>query len=724
MISKWYIGLGLVLALTASSRSVEANPYGSVRSLHIRESGVLRTTPTTNLPVNGDATFRVMLRRNEWDLGRRTLMALTDGTTVRLSINYNLSPWIYPYVDNGSALRPVRIGEEISVIFGCPTGQVYEDWWVVYKAPGMSGGADGYLQVYRNGAPAPLDLSGTVARKTIPAGTALTWQGGPLYLQIGDHSSGPRQNFHLLDIAWWTKALSSSEIAAIGDQQIASITDNTIRHLDSLFWYARPGNAYLDRVKPELGAAVGRPELEAVISGNVSFSTNVPTRAGWEIPDDITPPDPGSDALSASSTDTSINVSMGAGSADTTHREIILSRSAVSRYTVVNRRDIASSGDTAAVAFSDLTPGKHYFVTARWRDASGNVAERQVEIVTKGTEPSSSGPTRSLRIRQDGIAYTQVEGVDGERQFVELPFNVDGATVRVVVRRNAGFTGPAWFWSSRADHAAEYGYTRFALGQSAHGKPMAKVTDGELKFTAEAAEPLPIGEFTELWMTYEAPSPSTPGTLKLFRNVGKSLVLLASTPLPATDFTWRKWDSIFVLGGLQDGLPNSTIDYNMLETAFWMKALTPSEMQALIGRGLHGATYEERIGRFLYWYARPHPDDDRIVPDLGASIGTAPLRNATEDVAESGIIAPRIPDAMVDKVLFSEEVPASYNVVGPLEYTYADASRALQITAGMEPSSATSAAWLDVHTGSQPGVVTLEDAVAILRIVSGLESSP
>jgi hypothetical protein len=268
------------IGLAASSRA--SLDDGRVRALRLRSGATLETPLHADLPTSGDMTLRVLIKRNEWDLGARNVLSLVNSTgDVRLGIGYNTSPWVTAAVTtNGLKPGSVQFGVWDVVVFGCPSGLRYEDWWVVYKSPGPFGGEPGYLRVYHNGVLADRNLRGYPFDIPVPAGTDMTWLGGPLRLRIGDNVYGDRQDYQILDCCFWTAALSAEDVAAIGANQIALLPD-PVRRTDDIFWYARPNPDTAGAVLPELGATVGNPAFAATISGDVSFISDVPSGPGW-----------------------------------------------------------------------------------------------------------------------------------------------------------------------------------------------------------------------------------------------------------------------------------------------------------------------------------------------------------------------------------------------------------------------------------------------------------
>jgi hypothetical protein len=401
---------------------------------------------------------------------------------------------------------------------------------------------------------------------------------------------------------------------------------------------------------------------------------------------------------------------------------VVLSKGAEWRYSVIERRTLVAP-DTACT-FDGVSPGSTCFVTATWTDEWGNRTERQVRVTMPGAETPPGGESRSLRFIGDGAArnFTDVTGY--MPQLVELPFNVDGATVRIVVRRNSGMGGPNLFFSSRADKVSDYGYSRFSLGLEQHGHIVGKVSDGQQVIVAESPETLQAGLFEELFLVYEAPTLAAPGSVRVYRRDGAHVTQIADAPIPATDFTWKKWDAEFVLGGLDNAWANPTIDYNMLEAAFWTKALTESEMNGLVGRGLFTVTdYDQRIGEHLYWYARPRAETSRIEPDLGTSIGTAVIRRRDKFLGEPGTITPIIPTFDAGDVRFSTDVPPEYTGSMPL-FTLADAASVLAFSAGLSEAAIQDVARLDLVNSGPADVLNLEDAALIARKAAGLEPNP
>lgn len=686
---------------------------GRVRALRLRSGATLQTPLHSDLPVSGDVTLRVLIKRNEWDLGARNVLSLVNSTgDVRLGIGYNTSPWVTAAVTtNGIKPGSVQFGMSDVVVFGCPSGLRYEDWWVVYKAPGAAGGGNGYLRVYHNGILADRNLPGYPFDVPIPAGTDMTWLGGPLRLRIGDSIYGDRQDYQVIDCCMWTAALSGEDVAAIGANQIALLPD-AVRRTTDIFWYARPNPDTVGAVLPELGATAGNTAFAAAITGDVSFISDVPSGPGWAVPDDTTPPDPGPEPLIAEPGDASLAVTMAVGDGTVAHREVILSKGHVWRYSTLARHALVA--DETEHTFGGLTPGAWYHATGVWEDEWGNRTERQLLVQVPGEEPPPQGESRSLHFRRDGAARTFTDETGAVPEYIQLPFNVDSATVRVVVRRNAGMCGPNLFFSSRADKVSDYGYSRFSLGLDQHGFIQGKVSDGQTVVVARSTETLASGVFEEIWLRYQAPTLTGPGDVRVYRRNGSTVVLIAREPIPPGDFTWKKWDAEFVLGGLDNAWKNDTIDYNLLEAALWTRGLTEAEMSRLAGRGIHTVTaYSERVGDYLFWYARPRADATRVEPDLGTSIGTAVIRPRNQLLGSPGTIVPLISTQAAENVEFSTDVPEEYlgTTTPP---TLADAVEALACFAGLANASAGTMARLDVAGGDSQGVLDLEDVIILV----------
>lgn len=696
----------LLIALTAASR-------GSLRALRIRPGGTVTTVPSPNLPVNGDMTLRILIKRNPWDLVSHEILSITDADGAhRVSLAMNTSPWVTAFIsDNGWMPDAHKYGWEGAVNHGCPNGTYYEDWWLVYKAPTTT--IAGYFRVYRSGALAPFYSDTIPFDIPIPAGTDMTWKGKGLMLRIGDPNPATMTDYQVMDVAWWTEALTDADVAALANRQISTITDNIVRRLSSLYWYARPSNTYLDRIACELGASTGNSSLDAVFTGNVTYTTDTPRVPGWDQPGDIVPPDPGTAPIEASSTDEAISAIGQTGSADTSARTLVVSEGALWEYTAVAQAEFGPSG-LAEISVDGLKPGTTYFVTGKWSDADGNVASRQVTVKTAGASPLPPGPTRTLHVTGAAEAITATDSYGLTPLLARMPFETD-TTIRLLVRRNGNWSGLSRFFSQRAGSAGAYGYARFAIGTAADGHLVAQVSDGQTNFEADADEMVSNSSFDEVWMVYIAPTATTAGSVSLY----KGTVLKNTVPIPAgTDMSWKKWDAQLVLGGLMTGSPNPAIDYDMLEPAWWTKALTPAEMAAINGKPLYALDDATRQMGYLYWYTRPHYASGKIEPDLGASIGTTAIRQPASYTYNDGTLTPLISTAVGNQITFGDAVPPGFG--GP-PYTVADALDALRLAAGLS-GGRTQFARVNVEAvGDSAYVSDIADAVRITRIVAGLD---
>lgn len=704
----------LFFAASLAGLTISAPARCNIRSLRIRPGGTVSTAPAAGLPVNGDMTLRVLLKRNPWDLVAHEILSMQDvDGNRRFSLAVNTSPWALAYFsDHGWQSGTHRYGGDGAVPHGCPSGTTYEDWWMVYQAPTPT--SAGYFRLYRDGVVAHLDNDITPYNFAIPAGTNMNWKGKDLMLRIGDENPLTMVDYQVLDVCWWTAAMTDADVAAINNRQIASIADDAVRHLSDIYWYVRPSNTYPDHLTCELGACVGNTARDAAFAGDVSYSVDTPRDAGWEIPDDVSPPDPGPAPLSVTATDSGLTADVQPGSSQTASRTLVVSAGVLWPYSGVSQEQFGAGG-IAQASVTGLKPGTTYYVTGQWADASGNVAIRQVPVRTTGTSGPITGPTHALHFTNGGEAITALDAAGKEPLFIRMPYDSD-ATIRLLLRSAPTMTGPCWFFCQRADAAGAYGYARFAIGLDYYGKLTARVNDGQQTFEAKSTERVSSTSFDEVWVVYSGPTRTTDGSLQLY----KGSVLKASTVIPAgTDMTWKKWDAQFVLGGYADGIWNGSVDYEMLEPAWWTKAMSPAEMAAISGHPLFSLPDSVRQTGYLYWYARPHLANGVVEPDLGASIDTALTRQKSGITFSTGSIAPLFESNTDGTLTYSDDVPAGF---GGLPYTLTDVVDALVAAGGMARANDSFPRLNIANSGDSATVLDISDAVAIARSMAGLAS--
>jgi hypothetical protein len=659
-------------------------------------------------------TLRILVKRNPWDLVAHDILTLQDADgSRRFSLGVNTSPWITAYFsDNGWSSGTHRYGGDGAVPHGCPSGTTYEDWWMVFKAP--TAVADGFFRLYRGGVVAYLDNGTTLYEFIIPAGTDVNWKGKPLTLRIGDSNPNTMADYQVLDVCWWKSALTDADIAAINNRQIASITDDSVRHLSDIYWYVRPSNTYSDHLTCELGECTGNTARDATFSGDVSYTVDTPRVAGWELPDDLIPPDPGPTPIDVSATDSTLTAMVQPGSAKTASRTLVVSSGVLWPYSSVAEQALGA-GAVADASVTGLKPGTTYYVTGEWADASGNVATRQVPVRTSGSSEPIAGPTHSLHFTRGAEAVTSLDAAGLQPLFLRMPYESD-ATIRVLLRCAPTMHGPCWFICQRADAAGAFGYARFAIGLDQYSDLSARVSDGQQTFEANSGETVSSTSFDEVWMVYRGPTQTSDGFVQLY----KGTVLKANTAIPAgTDMTWKKWDAQFVLGGYADWSYNTSIDYEMLEPAWWTKAISPQDMAAISGKPLFSLPDSVRQTGDLYWYARPHSANGLVEPDLGASIGTTPTRQKGALTLNPGTIAPLFASGTDGTITYSDVVPAGFGGSG---YTHSDVVDALLAAAGLTRAGDSFPRLNLQSTGDSATVIDIADALAVARSATGLAS--
>lgn len=616
----WTDSLSNQTVAYANATTLDPPPApGKIRALRLYGTQTVATPLSSAIPKTGDMTMRIVSKRLEFDRRAHRYVALVDASgNERFVINANLSPYAVVQV-RSSAAGPTYevIANDVS------SSQIeFTDWVAVYKAPTVS--TNGYLSLFRDGAYVNMqDANPGVYSDTtivIPMSDTATWS-GDLKLVIGGHATDAtiEQAFEHCEIALWNAALTPTEVAALHDNSVNTMT--TVPQASALVWYARPALSPDGTIHPDKGTLT---TLYATPDSGVGFVADVPSWLGT--PDDVALPTVGTVAVTDVGTGAlTMNIGAGSCAGGACKRMLIISKSPVWRYNIAAREVLGSDGSnlTAHVLSGlSLTAGTKYYAIVRYEGANGLRAESSTSFTTPGSPPAI-GTGKSLRIT--GVA--QAVGLHGTGDIYHVPLNND-VTFRVMIRRNAGDpdgvkTFIRFVDESAASGGVAAGYYHLALNQTGSGFMQVAVQSGQRATSADSSTKLTVGTWEEIWVTYQHPTSTADGFAKIYRTATSLTTPLASVTIPySEDWSWHKLRSSIGIGGFVSGSPSTSTDYNLADIAVWTKALSDSERTALSNRSISAATdTTSYVSDYLYWYCRPTENTNVLIPDLGAAKG-------------------------------------------------------------------------------------------------------